>query len=602
MKLPLNWPLFLLTAASYIFYPAWNLPLHPAAQWGLLNIFVLISAAVLYSPLGEVSQDLSLPELKKFWPALLAAAAVCLPFWLTPLPTGSDDQSHAGPAAWLLGRAATASGLDIRLLPLIFIPLAALAGWIAYKIYKKGWRLPGRGAAVLALAAAANLWFLADLRYGAADALGRFETVLRYPPLSKFLYLGAYLLLGVNEAAPRAVQFLFIALSALYLLRLLKLFRAEPPTLAFLLFALFPTFFNLAISAELEAGTVFFFTAAIYHFIKASEDGDRGQFLKCAFWAAVGFFYKQLTLGLLISFVPAIAALLLLRPALRPAWLYGLKALLIPAAAGLPFIILSAALGIRDTALQLANLLDPRLLTLDLVNIYQTSGAVITFLLAAATAWALLRRRSQALWLLLYFAASYYIMISASAAVGFIRHAQPFYIAPVFLLVLWACEARKSFPLGSGVLWAVLLYFFASQSILAHDPYQRKTAYNFRANVFPYDEAAQYLKGLNLSGLRIYAPMEVEPSHFYLAKHGLAGKIIWDRGLPQEFSAGTAAKTFKAGGYDFLLLPYSPFPGLSADFTGITDALRNSGEFNEEKLFDYGGNKLLLLSAAGRPG
>lgn len=598
MKLPLNWALFLLTAASYALYPVWNLPLHPAAQWGLLNLFVLLSAAALYGPLGEVSQDLALPELKRLWPALLAAAAVCLPFWLTPLPTGSDDQSHAGPAAWLLGRAASSAGLDIRLLPLISIPLAGLLALAAVKLYRKGWRLPGRGAAVIALAAAANLWFLADLRWGAADLVGRWETVLRYPPLSKFLYLGAYLLLGVNEAAPRAVQFSFMALAALYLLRLLKVFGAEPPRAAFLLFALFPTFFNLAVSAELEAGTVFFFTAAIYHFIKAAQDGDREQFLKCAFWTAAGFFYKQLPLGLLLSFVPALGALWLLRPALRPAWLYGLKTLLIPAAVGLPFIILSAALGVRDTALRLSNLLDLRLLTLDLVNVYQTAGAPITFLLAAATARALLRRRSQALWLLLFFAASYYVMISASAAVGYIRHAQPFYIAPVFLLVLWACEAPAAFPRGAGVLWAVLLYLFASQAVLARDPYQRKTAYNFRANVFPYGEAAQYLKGLGRPGLKIYAPMEVEPSHFYLAKHGLAGRVTWDRGLPPGFSAASAAKAFRAGGYDFLLLPYSPFAGLAADFVGAADALKNSGEFYEEKTFEYGGNRLLLLRRA----
>ncbi|HCC48848.1 MAG TPA: hypothetical protein DEQ38_12140 [Elusimicrobia bacterium] len=595
MKIKLNWALFLLTAASYVFYPVWHLPFSPAAQWALLNLFILLSAAVLYSPLDEVSLDASLPELKDLWPALLLAAAACLPFWLTPLPTGSDDQSHAGPPAWLLGRAAAALGIDAPLLPLFTLPAAAALGAAAY--YLKGrLRAPSRAAAALALVAAGNAWFFASARFGLADAIGRYETVLRYPALSKFLYLPAYLLIGIREPAPRAVQFLFIALTAVYLLRLLKFLKASPPPrLTFLLVAFFPTFFNLSISAELEAGTVFFFTAAICHFIKAASGGDRAQFLKCAFWTAAGFFYKQLPLGLMLSFLPALAALWYIYPQRRPAWAYGLKTLLIPAAVGLPFIAISAALDIRNAALMLQNLLEPRLMFLNFVNLYDTAGPVLTGLLALSSGWAVYRRRGPELWLLLYLAAAYHVMISASAAVGYIRHAQPFYIAPVLLLALWAAHAARRFP----ALWAALLALLFFQSVFAKAPYQRKTAFNFREYAFPYGETAQYLRGLRRDGLKIYAPMEVEPSHFYLAKYGLAGRLTWDRTLPAVFTAATASKAFKDGAYDFMLLPCSPFPGVPVDFTGVSGQLKASGEFAVERLFDYGGNKLVLLKAAG---
>ncbi|MDD2804840.1 MAG: glycosyltransferase family 39 protein [Elusimicrobiales bacterium] len=601
MKLPLNWALFLLTAASYVFYPVWNLPLHPAAQWGLLNLFVLLAAAALYSPLGEVSQDLSVPELKEVWPALLLAAAVCLPFWLTPIPTGSDDQSHAGPAAWVLGRAATAAGLDIRLLPLLGLPLAGLLALAGLALYKRRASLPGRGAAVLALAAAGNLWFLAERFFGAAGALGRYETVLRYPPLSKFLYLGAYLLLGVNEAAPRLVQFSFMALAALYLFRLLKLLSASPPPLlTFLLILFFPTFFNLGISAELEAGTVFFFIAAMFHFIRAAGSGEREQFLKCAFWTAAGFFYKQLPLGLMLSFIPVFAAFWLFRPERRPAWLYGLKTLLIPAAIGLPFIFLGWYFGIRHSGLRPHYFKSFEFMTLNLKVLYLTCGAPLTALLAAASAHALWRRRERELWLLLYLTAVYYLMISATETCGYIRHAQPFYLAPVLMLALFAAELTRAYPRLKVPFWSALLGLLFFQSFLARAPYQRKTAFNFRENVFPYREAVRYLRGLGIPGLKVYAPMEVEPSHFYLAKYGLAGKLVWDRTLPPNFSAETVSGNFREGGYDLLLLPYSPFSGLSVDFTAAADALKASGGFSEEKLFDYGGNKLLLLKTAGR--
>ena len=591
MKIRLNWALFLLTAASYIFYPVWHLPLPWPAQWALLNLFIIISAAMLYSPLSEVSLYASLPEFKELWPAILLGAAVCLPFWLTPLPTGSDDQSHAGPPAWLIGRITSVLGLDIRLLPVFFIPAAA----VLLRLFRKGIKLPGRGTAALALAAAGNLFFFASLRFGLAGAIGRFETVLRYPPLAKFLYLPAYLLLGVNEAAPRAVQFSFIVLAAIYILRLLKFMKAEPPPrLTYLLIFFFPTFFNLATSAELEAGTVLFFTASIYHFVKGAAAGEREQFLKCAFWTAAGFFYKQLLLGLMLSFIPALAAFWFIYPQRRPVWIYALKTLAIPAAVGLPFIILSDALGIRNTALVFSNLTDPRLMLLNLRNVYQTAGAAVTALLAIAAAYAVYRRRGVELALLLYFAVTYYLMISATAAVGYIRHAQPFYITLVFLLALWAADTARQRPSLKIPLYSGVLALLVFQSVFARDPYQRKTAFNYGAYAFPYWEVAAYLKAAG-SGLKVYAPMEVEPSHFYLAKAGLAGKITWDRTLPPGFNAAKAETAFREGGFNFMIPPYSPFPGVDADFTAIARELLASGGFTAEETFDYYGNKLILL-------
>lgn len=597
MKIRLDWALFLLTAVSYIFYPVWHLPLPWPAQWALLNLFVLLSAAALYSPLGEVSPEASFPELKELWPAILLAAAASLFLWLSPLPTSSDDQSHAGPPAWLLGRATTALGLDIRLLPAIFLPLGALLAAAAVKLYRKGLKLPGRGTAVLLLAAAGNIFFFASLRFGLAEAIGRYETVLRYPPLAKFIYLPAYLLLGVNEAAPRVMQFSLLVLAAVYLLRILKLMKADPPPrLAYLLAAFFPTFFNLGTSSELEAGTVLFFAASIFHFMKAAATGEREEFLKCAFWTAAGFFYKQLLLGLVLSFIPALAALWFVYPQRREAWAYGLKTLGIPLLFGLPFILLSAAYGIRNTALVREYMSDPAIMTQNLKVIYMTCGAPITALLAASAAYAVYRRRSQELALLLYFSVAYYLMISATLAVGFVRHAQPFYIGLVTMLLLAVSDLAAALPRRlAKAAGAGLLALFVFQSVFAANPYQRRTVFNYHANNFPYWEAVKYFKGLDRPGLKIYAPMEVEPSHYYLAKYGLAGKLTWDRTLPPGFSAEKAEKAFRDGAFDFMLLPYTAFAGLRTDLPSIAKALEASGALCRAELFNYHGNELLLL-------
>lgn len=597
MKIRLNWALFLLTAVSYIFYPVWHLPLPWPAQWALLNLFILLSAAALYSPLGEVSPEASFPELKQLWPAILLAAAASLFLWLTPIPTSSDDQSHAGPPAWLLGRATSALGLDISLLPAIFLPLSGLLTAAAVKLYRKGLELPKRGTAVLLLAAAGNIFFFASLRFNLAEAIGRFETVLRYPPLAKFIYLPAYLLLGVNEAAPRAVQFSLLVLAAVYLLRILKLMKADPPPrFAYLLAAFFPTFFNLGTSAELEAGTVLFFAASIFHFMKAAATGEREEFLKCAFWTAAGFFYKQLLLGLVLSFIPALAALWFVYPQRREAWLYGLKTLGIPLLFGLPFILLSAAYGIRNTALVWEYISDPEIMTQNLKVIYMTCGAPITALLAASAAYALYRRRSLELTLLLYFSVTYYLMISATLAVGFVRHAQPFYIGLVALLLLAVSDLAAALPgRPAKALGAGLLALFVYQSVFTANPYQRRTVFNYHVNSFPYWEAVKYFRGLNRPGLKIYAPMEVEPSHYYLAKYGLAGKLTWERTLPPGFTAGEAMRAFRGGGFDFMLLPHTSFAGLRTDLPSIAKTIEASGALCRAELFSYHGNELLLL-------
>ena len=278
----------------------------------------------------------------------------------------------------------------------------------------------------------------------------------------------------------------------------------------------------------------------------------------------------------------------------RAVFTYGLKTLALPLLTGLPFILIGGAYGIRSSGLVPSNLSDFGLMTLNFRAIYLTCGSIVTALLAASAAYALYRRRSLALGLLLYFSVTYYFMISATEAVGYIRHAQPFYIILVLMLTLLFSDLAAALPrYAIRTVFALVLALFVFQSALAKDPYRRKTAFNFYINCFPYWQAADYLKDLGRKDLRVYAPMEVEPSHFYLAKAGLAGKIDWDRTLPKDFSADKAVQAFKNGPYDYLLLPGNPF--YKVDFPAIADALEASGAFSKIKLFDYHGNKLVLL-------
>ncbi|PIU19665.1 MAG: hypothetical protein COT18_06330, partial [Elusimicrobia bacterium CG08_land_8_20_14_0_20_59_10] len=214
------------------------------------------------------------------------------------------------------------------------------------------------------------------------------------------------------------------------------------------------------------------------------------------------------------------------------------------------------------SGLRYANLADPALMLLTLKNAYQTCGILLTSMLAFSVIYSAYRHKGLEISLLLYFSAGYYFMISATEAVGYLRHAQPFYIAPVFLLALWAADSAPTKLRGRNIrpAYLLLLPLLIFQAVFVKDAFQRTTFFTPVAYDFPYWEVAHYLKNLGDAPLSVYAPMEVEPSHFYLAKSGLAGKITWDRTLPPAFSAKKAAGIYGTKLYDFMLLPYSPFP------------------------------------------
>jgi hypothetical protein len=228
-------------------------------------------------------------------------------------------------------------------------------------------------------------------------------------------------------------------------------------------------------------------------------------------------------------------------------------------------------------------------------NFYHTLGPWLTILAAGATVYAVAGRRGPETLGVLYFSFVYYLLINLTGAAGFIRHAQPSYIAPVFYTLLladtaYAAAGRKAALLGAAALTGIFAWYAAFDPA----PFQRRTIANYTDHIFPYEQAVDYIRALG-GRQKIYAPMEVEPSHFYLAKAGLAGKIDWDRTLPPDLSAEKAAGACAAMACDYILLPYSSFVGVDTDFTRIADGLTAAGAFRTEKVFDYHGNRLILL-------
>ncbi|MCK5584242.1 MAG: hypothetical protein KAI33_10635, partial [Elusimicrobiales bacterium] len=146
----------------------------------------------------------------------------------------------------------------------------------------------------------------------------------------------------------------------------------------------------------------------------------------------------------------------------------------------------------------------------------------------------------------------------------------------------------------------IIISVFIFPSIFDKDAYQRNTFFNRYKNSFPYQQIITELKNENRP-LKIYAPMETEPSHFYLAKCKALKKIEWNRQMPQKLSEKNFLEKFKESSYDYLLLPYSNIEEINMNFKKITLNLLISKAMKVKKTFDYKGHKLILLKANTAP-
>ncbi|MFH1353367.1 MAG: glycosyltransferase family 39 protein [bacterium] len=535
----------------------------------------------------KIPVSVKLIRKKEFYPVIAIAVIFHLPFWFLPIPTGGDHQSHAGPAAYALS----------KLSEYVDICYVRLAGWliilllflIVFLRYRKRcgppvYRISCRVLTAITVFALGNAYFFLLNRFNLVGYLGRWETILRYPPLAKVLYLTGYLLFGVQEFVPRVIQFIFLILAAMYIIRTLKLFYSSvPEKIIFISFLLFPTFFHFSNSSLLACGVVFFYAAGSYYFLKACIFEDETDLVKLSLMLGAGLLYKRLLLGFFgISIIYLLIYPVRSRNFKRKIIFYYLMA----AICGIPFMIVSGLTGVRD-----ASLLFPwRDFFINFGQIVLTLGLPICFIAAAGFFLTLKKKffRGDIFFIILF--VCYYSMISQTGANGYIRHAQPFYLSIFYFMVSGLCLLKGA---GRKILfYAVASLFIAGsfyQSVFAKNPFQRKTVYNRFEDVFPYHRLGLYLKTVQGGPLKIYAPAEGEPSHFYLAKYGLSGRVAWDRRMPEKITPECVEDYFVKGGFDYFV--FLPILG----FQDIEDALLKSSFFTLKKSFEYHGNKIYLL-------
>jgi len=606
VKIQLNSLIFFLCILSYIIYPVWYVPRIFVNRVVLFNLFFLIAILLLISPLKRYSVKIPLLKIRKHFftentaniTILLIVVLLHIPFWTLPIHTGGDEQSHAGPAAFLLGKLDTIIPIEVlRIASYFFIILVVYIVWYFIKKEKIIPILPKINVRLLLFICyiGLNMYFVAVNHLKVIDKIGKWETILRYPPMSKFMYLSGYILFGIHEIVPRVIQFAFIAMTALVLIKIAKLSYTKISSSIFLATTcFFPTFFNLSNFSELEAGTVFFFALTTYLYLRSIKEKSIEYIFYCLTILAIGMLYKRLLLGCIIILLLWSVYFYYADETQRKFYLTYIKNLWIPAIFGLPFIVVSWVYGVRGAGLMLHNFLDPAVLVLNLKCIFYTLGTVLTSLIAVSTFYCIVKSgfKSYIINFMLFLFVLYYIMISGTSAVGYVRHAQPFYLPLVFFCCIFLSDiaGKINSKVTSTALIIFIMCIFIYHSVLEEHPFQRKTLSNRSESVYPYNHLMEYIKHNVTLPISIYAPMECEPSHFYLAKYKLVNKVQWERKIQGELTTESIIQYMENKKIDFLFLPNVK------EFENIIREIFSSKKFYLHRGFNYNGNMGFLFS------
>ncbi len=139
----------------------------------------------------------------------------------------------------------------------------------------------------------------------------RVESVqlVRYPPVSKLIYLINYFAFGVSFIGPRIIQLILYLMGAVYLYRTIQLFRVKETALLGATIYLFsPIIFSYASRAAYASGTVFFIILISFYFLRFIKYADNRDLLLTTYFIGIGFLYKRV---LLLMFIICFAYLIL---------------------------------------------------------------------------------------------------------------------------------------------------------------------------------------------------------------------------------------------------------------------------------------------------
>lgn len=447
------------------------------------------------------------------------------------------------------------------------------------------------------------IYYLIFSRY---VSLGSFFYLFHYPLFSKVFYMAVYSLFGVREFGPRLVQTIFGFLSAVYLYKLVSLYRSrETAIFSFILWLFMPACIFFGNMAMLVNGISFFFISSFYYLLRFHKEKSSRSFFLGLFILSVGTMYQQPVIVALFIYYLYLWSLVILKKIsiFQDKNIFILSSWVIFATA-LPYFILTRFIYVPFAYNFSPGFIFSKGAYIALVK-RTLSGLSAVHLIFLVTGIAFIGRKRDdlSLFSLLWFAGYFLFQITYDPYLPCWRAFR--HVVPCFpVLAIWMAEGlgvvagKKMFR---GLIVIVLTCAILTSTVWIVPPISpRLMLYrNLHSRYVPYHEAILYLKKNLPPEEKCLSPGHSNPDKFYSLKFGLSPSQIdqtwwWESvELQTEDNLYEYAKSHKI---KFCLFPSGDWPIGFLNLT-LRDRLVSGLDkrFILDRVFVSGQNKLYLV-------
>ncbi len=354
-------------------------------------------------------------------------------------------------------------------------------------------------------------------------------TIVRDPPLQKFLYMLSYFVLGINYIGPRLCQLLFYILSAIYLYRTINLLSDKKTALLGASIYLFsPIIFDYAHFAELHSGVIFFIIIISYYFLKYLYYQDNRDLLLSSYFLGTGFLYKR---DIFLMFFICSAYLVFYRVKNRELHLTRrpLEILSLNLFPIIPWLIIGKFFNWRNAWISLSRFASLDNVTAYLLSIPAQLSWIIFFLFALSICYVLILKRNLLSFYWGFLFLSFYFFYT-SQDIPFLAHrfSMAFYptIAVFTALFLSSLEHKIKWKHTFKMVFTVLTIYLIFLCTVPSFSDRFITYRDVKAQYFPGDRAMQWVRDNIKDGEKILS-FRFKPDLFYRDKYRIdKDKII----------------------------------------------------------------------------
>jgi len=347
---------------------------------------------------------------------------------------------------------------------------------------------------------------------------------VRYPPVSRLLYLASYLLFGINNTGPRILQLIFYLLTAIYLYRTVLLFNnKETALMGACIYLFLPIPYFYAHTAELGSGTVFFITAFSYYFLRYLQGRDNRDLFLASGLISLGSLFHNL---IFLTFFICIAYLIIFKMRSKGrdfVSAISFKVILISLVPVIPWMIIGRLFTWRNY-----DIVWPHLLSLDrhaaFLSLMHTNVSWIIFILFLISAIFIVRDKKNEILLFFGFLfVSFYLFLVADSVPQSARLSMTFYptiaiyISQFYSGVINKIRLKQS---AKTIYFILIFYLIAISSI---SPLNEKFYLEEKSKVeqYPSEAAMKWIDDNVKEGEKVLT-LRILPAEFYMAKFGVS--------------------------------------------------------------------------------